>query len=59
MPKSRIFNVANMSFKAVREIEILAKISEFTVFRLCVTIVGIVQNIARVSYFIHLHRFTL
>ena len=30
MPKSRIFNVANMSFNAIRENKILAKISEFT-----------------------------
>ena len=33
MPKSRIFNVANMSFNAIREIKILTKISEFTVVR--------------------------
>ena len=33
MPKSRISNVANMSFYAIRENKILAKISEFTVFR--------------------------
>ena len=26
-----IFNVANMSFNAIREIKILAKISEFTI----------------------------
>ena len=31
MPQSRIFNVANMFFKATRENKILAKISEFTV----------------------------
>ena len=31
MPKSRIFNMENMSFDAFRENEILAKISEFTV----------------------------
>ena len=31
MPLSRIFNVTNMCFIAIREHEILAKISEFTV----------------------------
>ena len=31
MPKFQIFNGANMSFKAFRENEILAKMSEFTV----------------------------
>ena len=31
MPFSRIFNVANMSFNAIRKNKILAKISEFTV----------------------------
>ena len=31
MPKAQIFNVANMSFKAIRENKILTKISEFTV----------------------------
>ena len=31
MPKSRIFTIANMSFNAIRENKILAKISEFTV----------------------------
>ena len=31
MPKSRIFNVANMPFNAIRENKILAKTSEFTV----------------------------
>ena len=31
MPKSRSFNVANMSFNAIRENKILSKISEFTV----------------------------
>ena len=32
MPLSRIFKVAKMSFNAIRENEILAKISEFTVY---------------------------
>ena len=32
MPLSRIFNVANMSFKAIRKNKILAKISEFTTY---------------------------
>ena len=32
MPKSRIFNAANMPFNAIRENKILANISEFTVF---------------------------
>ena len=31
MPKSQIFNMEKMSFDAIRENEILAKISEFTV----------------------------
>ena len=31
MPKSRFLNVANMSFNAIRENKILAKISDFTV----------------------------
>ena len=31
MPKSRIFNVANTSFNAIREIKVFAKISGFTV----------------------------
>ena len=31
MSKSRILNLANMSFRAIRENKILAKISEFTV----------------------------
>ena len=31
MPKSRISNVTNMSFNAIHENKILAKISEFTV----------------------------
>ena len=31
MPKLRIYNVANMSYSAIRENKILAKISEFTV----------------------------
>ena len=31
MPKSRISNVANIRFNAIRENKILAKISEFTV----------------------------
>ena len=31
MPLSRIFNVENMSFNAVRENKILTKITEFTV----------------------------
>ena len=31
MPKSQMFDVANMSFNAIRENKILAKISEFTV----------------------------
>ena len=31
MPWSRILNVANMSFNAIRENKILTKISEFTV----------------------------
>ena len=45
MPQLRIFNVANMSFKAVRENKIIAKIPEFTVFdvdlafRLCQAVV--------------------
>ena len=33
MPFSRIFIVANMSFNAIRENKILAKISEFTVIK--------------------------
>ena len=32
MHLSRIFNVENMSFNAIRENKILAKISEFTVY---------------------------
>ena len=32
MPWSQILNVANMSFKAIRENKILAKISEFSVY---------------------------
>ena len=35
MPKSRFFYWVNMSFKAVRENKILAKISEFTVSCYC------------------------
>ena len=31
MPKLLIFNMENMSFNAIRENKILAKISEFTV----------------------------
>ena len=31
MPRSPIFNVANMSLNAIRENKMLAKISEFTV----------------------------
>ena len=31
MPKLEILNVANMSYNAIRENKILAKISEFTV----------------------------
>ena len=31
MPKSRIFNMENMSFNVIRENNILAKIYEFTV----------------------------
>ena len=31
MPKSRISNVANMSFNAIRKNKILAKIFEFTI----------------------------
>ena len=31
MPKLRIFNTENMSFNAIHENKILAKISEFTV----------------------------
>ena len=38
MPKSRISNVANMYFNASRENKILAKISEFTVFKLFYTL---------------------
>ena len=34
MPKSRIFNVANMPLNAIRENKILVKISEFTVLSL-------------------------
>ena len=34
MPNSRILNVANVSFNAIREIKILAKISEFKVTHL-------------------------
>ena len=30
MPKSRMSNVTKMSFNAIREIKVLAKISEFT-----------------------------
>ena len=33
MPKPRTFDVANMSFNAIRENKILAKISEFTLSR--------------------------
>ena len=36
MPKSPISEVANMSFNAIRENKILAKISEFIVFQLTV-----------------------
>ena len=32
MPQSQVFNIANMSLKAIRENKILAKMSEFTVF---------------------------
>ena len=32
MPKSRVFNVVNVSFNAIRENEDLAKVVEFTVF---------------------------
>ena len=31
MPNSRMFNLTNMSFNAIRENKISAKISEFTV----------------------------
>ena len=31
MPKLQVFNIANMSFNAIRENKILAKISRFTV----------------------------
>ena len=34
MPSSRIFNMANMSFKAICENKIFTKISEFTVYLL-------------------------
>ena len=33
MPESRVFKVANISFNAIRENKILAKISDFTVNR--------------------------
>ena len=35
MPKSRFLNVANMSFNAIHENKIRAKISEFTVGTIC------------------------
>ena len=38
MPLSRIFNVANVSFNAIRENKILAKISELTVEHICINI---------------------
>ena len=31
MPNSQIFNIANMSFNAIRENKILTKISELTI----------------------------
>ena len=46
MPKSRIFNVAIMSFNAFRENKVLAKISEFTVIS-----VMPVRNFNKISHF--------
>ena len=46
MSKSRILNVANVSFNGIRENKILAKISEFTVLlkNLMVQIGGYISN---------------
>ena len=40
MPNLQFFNVANTSFKAIRENNIIAKIVEFTVFTIFGPIVG-------------------
>ena len=37
MPCSRFFNVANVSFNAIRENKILVKISEFTVCKIALS----------------------
>ena len=54
MPKSRIFNVANMSFKALRKNKILAKISEFTVLLMLGS--GVVRSLLQLSerWFCHI-----
>ena len=49
MPKSRNFNVANMTFNAIREIKILATISEFIVYELRMFCQGYVDVQARLS----------
>ena len=51
MPRSRILKVANMSFKAIRENKILAKISEFTVRIASVSSDGSGESV-------HMHRLT-
>ena len=50
MPKSGIFNVANMPFNAMRENKILMKISEFTVYCL------LEVSVASIDYPIHKHK---
>ena len=44
MPWSRIFNVVNMSFNAIRENKILAKISEFTELACFVSCLNVVSE---------------
>ena len=47
MLHTRIFNLANMSFNVIRENEILAKISEFTIHKVryyCLTFVTLANK---------------
>ena len=51
MPLSQIFNVANMSFNAIRENKVLMKTSEFTVFHMRKVTLYILGNIALFFYY--------
>ena len=52
MPKSRIFNVANMSVNTIRENKILAKISEFTVAAYQVLSIGLTLSLLAATFVI-------